>query len=185
MLVYTQVTRLVCGLTGTCHAPEQKQQDHSSPVLSLAQYSAWWKNNPLQNPHSTDLGLPEINSYLYPDRERHVQVLSHSVRCAYQNVGICIHRTLLTNLDRLILIQQTRQNYHLCQVKLNGLSLWTSPSNSYYYYSSLLYSAILCSLANSLHSCQTWFWMSAVLEQVLCTPFSHAPVYSVTSFKAT
>ena len=30
----------------------------------------------------------------------------------------------------------------------------------YYYYGLLLYSAILCSGADSLHSCHKWFWMS-------------------------
>ena len=87
-----------------------------------------------------------------------------------------------------------------------------------HYYWLLLYSTILCSRADSLHSCHMWFWMSdciifqciflistevvywqnylvvawlvsretaAISAQVLCTPFNHAPVYSVTSFKAT
>ena len=92
-----------------------------------------------------------------------------------------------------------------------------SVSRRNYYYSSLLYCAILCSQADSLRTCRMWFWMSdypfkariinihgsgvlvalcgccmagatwnaAVSARVLCTPFNHAPGYSVTSFKAT
>ena len=76
--------------------------------------------------------------------------------------------------------------------------------NSYYCF---VYSAILRSRTDSLRSCRMWLWLivlnihrngvlmvvtwlvphetAAVSAHVLCTPYNHAPVYSVISFEAT
>ena len=121
---------------------------------------------------------------------------------------------------------KTRNNNPFCSEILKSTiicHLFTKTNNrfflyiSYYYYSQLLYSAILCSRADSLHTlaCDSeWLtvsflariinihgsgvlvalcgccmagatWNAAVSAQVLCTPFNHAPGYSVTLFKAT
>ena len=61
--------------------------------------------------------------------------------------------------------------WHKCFVTIESLQLFSfyrlTPHHSpgchtllYYYYWSILYSAILCSQPDLLHSCHMWFWMS-------------------------
>ena len=102
-----------------------------------------------------------------------------------------------------------RSNFGDCNNGICHVKVESNPDKELLlFYWSLLYSAFLCSRADALRSCCMWFWfknnfnihryLQLYLVVIWCHvkllpswrtfcahPYNHAPVYSVTSFKAT